>query len=265
MLSDPVVDDTHTDTDTHGDPHDTDTHVDDSHGHDDHDGGHHNPVIEVVCLIFIALLLGQLVKQCSARVSLPYTTLITIIGLIVGMFHTSFGQLDIPIQAWCDMDPHLIMFLFLPPLIFESAFNTDWHMFRYEFYKILILAGPALIVATILTAVVMRYILGWDDSRDVGWASALMIGAILSATDPVAVVALLKELGASKRLSTLIEGESLMNDGTAMVVFLVLFDLVEGKELKGGEVVERFFQLALGGMAWGIAAGIILHLILARL
>lgn len=68
-----------------------------------------------------------------------------------------------------------------------------------------------------------------------------MIGAILSATDPVAVVALLKELGASKRLSTLIEGESLMNDGTAMVVFLVLFDMVKEVPLTAGDIVGRFF------------------------
>jgi hypothetical protein len=81
----------------------------------------------------------------------------------------------------------------------------------------------------------------------------------------VAVVALLKELGASKRLSTLIEGESLMNDGTAMVVFLVLIDLVKGDPLEGGPIVERFFQLALGGIAWGIAGGIILHMFVARL
>jgi NhaP-type Na+/H+ or K+/H+ antiporter len=137
------------------------------------------------------------------------------------------GELDAPIVAWTSMNPHLIMLIFLPPLIFESAFNTDAHLFYYEIWKILALAGPAVIASTYLTAVVMYYILGYND-HGFTFTAALMLGAILSATDSVAVVALLKELGASKRLSTLIEGESLMNDGTAMVVFLVLFDMVEG-------------------------------------
>lgn len=162
MLSDTVVD-----PNAHDDSHADTSHDDDSQ--DAHGDGHHTAVLEVVCLIFICLLMGQLLKQCASKINLPFTTIITVVGLVVGMYHTEFGKLDVPIQAWCDMDPHLIMFLFLPPLIFESAFNTDWHMFRYELYKILILAGPALIVATALTAVVMRYILGWGDSRGINW------------------------------------------------------------------------------------------------
>ena len=92
-----------------------------------------------------------------------------------------------------------------------------------------------------------------------------MFGSIVSATDPVAVVALLKELGASRRLATLIEGESLLNDGTAMVVFLVLFDIVEGKELEVGEVIGRFFRLAFGGILLGILGGAVCSFFLARI
>ena len=74
----------------------------------------------------------------------------------------------------------------------------------------------------------------FHDDRGFSWDAAVLAGAILSATDPVAVVALLKELGASPKLATLIEGESLLNDGTAMVVFLVVLELVEGEHLTGG-------------------------------
>lgn len=88
------------------------------------------------------------------------------------------------------------------------------------------MAGPMLLIATFLSAVMMQYILGYDG--EFTWNSALMYGSIISATDPVAVVCLLKELGASRRLATLIEGESLLNDGTAMVVFLVFFGIAEG-------------------------------------
>jgi len=81
-------------------------------------------------------------------------------------------------------------------------------------------------MSTILSALVMRFILGYDGAFS--FEAAILFGAIISATDPVAVVALLKELGASRKLATLIEGESLFNDGTAYVVFLVLLKLVEG-------------------------------------
>ena len=92
-----------------------------------------------------------------------------------------------------------------------------------------------------------------------------MYGSIISATDPVAVVALLKELGASKRLSTMIEGESLLNDGTAMVVFLVLLRMVEGEEVGPADVIKQFCQLSFGGVALGIVGGMITSKILSKI
>lgn len=93
----------------------------------------------------------------------------------------------------------------------------------------------------------------------------MLFGSIISATDPVAVVALLKELGASKRLSTMIEGESLLNDGTAMVVFLVILEFAHGNELSAGDIIGMFARLSLGGTILGIVAGIILSLMLKRI
>jgi len=121
----------------------------------------------------------------------------------------------------------MLLLLFLPALIFESAFSCDWHIFKVEAGQVLIMAGPMLLISTYLSALMMRYVLGYDG--EFTWEAALLYGSIISATDPVAVVCLLKELGASKRLATMIEGESLLNDGTAMVVFLVLIEIVEGK------------------------------------
>jgi len=79
-----------------------------------------------------------------------------------------------------------------------------------------------LLVGTVLSALMMRYIFEYNDAKGFTWNDALMYGSIISATDPVAVVALLNTLGASKRITTMIEGESLLNDGTAMVVFLIM-------------------------------------------
>ena len=136
------------------------------------------------------------------------------------------GRIGKAIIAYSDFNPHLLLLIFLPALIFESAFNSDWHIFKVELGQILIMAGPMLIGSTFLSALMMTYVFGY--TGDFTWEASLMYGSIISATDPVAVVALLKELGASKRLATMIEGESLLNDGTAMVIFLVLLDLVEG-------------------------------------
>ena len=88
------------------------------------------------------------------------------------------------------------------------------------------MAGPILIVCITLTACVMYWILDYKDT--LSFTACLLFGSIVSATDPIAVVALLKEVGASKKLNTLIEGESLLNDGTAMVFFLIFIKIVEG-------------------------------------
>jgi len=95
-----------------------------------------------------------------------------------------------------------------------------------------------LIFATFATAATMFYALFFNsEENNFTFTECLLFGSIISATDPVAVVALLKELGVSKRISTLIEGESLLNDGTALVLFLVLEKFVEGEEMSAGEVL----------------------------
>ena len=121
-----------------------------------------------------------------------------------------------------DPSPELVFLIFLPALIFESAFNSDWYVFKRQFVKILLMAGPMLIFSTFVTAAVMFFVLRFETENEFSFLACSLFGVIISATDPVAVVALLKELGVSKQLSTLIEGESLLNDGTALVLFLVL-------------------------------------------
>jgi len=114
-----------------------------------------------------------------------------------------------------DIDPHVLLVVFLPALLFESAcFGVDFGIFKKQAVQICLLAFPAMICSSIITGLlIMATIPQWN--LWVCW----LIGIILSATDPVAVVALLKELGASKALGTIIEGESLLNDGSAIVLF----------------------------------------------
>jgi len=125
------------------------------------------------------------------------------------------------------------------------------------------MAGPIVLGSTFLSGLTMRYILGYNGVFT--WEASLLFGSIISATDPVAVVALLKELGASKKLATMIEGESLFNDGTAMVVFLVLLEIVEGEDLSFTDMVIKFVRLSFGGPALGLVFGIIVSMILKRI
>mmetsp|Transcript_41660 Transcript_41660/g.103526 ORF Transcript_41660/g.103526 Transcript_41660/m.103526 type:complete len:1049 (+) Transcript_41660:99-3245(+) len=115
-----------------------------------------------------------------------------------------------------DIDPHQLLVIFLPALLFESAcFGIDMGIFKKQVIQITALAFPAMIVASAVTGLLV-----WASFDNWSFWVCWLIGIILSATDPVAVVALLRELGASKALGTLIEGESLLNDGSAYVLFV---------------------------------------------
>lgn len=109
----------------------------------------------------------------------------------------------------------------------------------------------------------MRWVLLYDG--DFTFEAALLFGALISATDPVAVVSVLKELGASRTLTTLIEGESLVNDGTAYVMFSVVLDLVKGDKFNIVTVGVEFVRLSIGGPALGILFGIVITIWLSRI
>ena len=121
-----------------------------------------------------------------------------------------------------DMDPHLLLVVFLPPLLFESAYAMDVAVFNKQVYQILSLAIPGVVAASLMTAAIIKLIYqSWD------FWHCWLLGTILSATDPVAVVALLKEVGAAKTLGTIIEGESLLNDGSSIVFFTFIMSAVK--------------------------------------
>lgn len=171
--------------------------------------------------------------------------------------------------AWTEVNPHLLLFVFLPILIFESALHCEWHIFKRQLKSILALAIPGVIISTALSACILKMLHSEDEHWD--WTAALTCGAILAATDPVAVVALMKELGVSERLGTLMEGESLLNDGTAIVVFgvfyarmLETYQVCHAKALDGSEMVVLFFRLGLGGVVLGGLMGWLLQKSLSR-
>eukprot|EP01135_Chromosphaera_perkinsii_P012182 Nk52_evm1s2612 gene=Nk52_evmTU1s2612 len=218
-------------------------HAEDSHGETPY----------IILFIFATLGCGAATRHMLGHTGLPYTVLMMLFGIGFGFIAKHSKDVE-RYTSMTNMDPNLILIVFLPGLIFESAMAMDLHIFLKTAKQILIFAGPGLLIATSLTAVVARYCFDYDWD----WNTSLLFGAIVSATDPVAVVALLNDLGVSKRLSTVIEGESLLNDGTAIVLFTVLLDAVkEGTIKPAGEVTLTFIRMAVGGPIFGGVVGLL--------
>eukprot|EP01060_Flectonema_neradi_P021414 TRINITY_DN2901_c0_g1_i2.p1 TRINITY_DN2901_c0_g1~~TRINITY_DN2901_c0_g1_i2.p1 ORF type:complete len:1343 (+),score=274.12 TRINITY_DN2901_c0_g1_i2:28-4056(+) len=222
---------------------------------DHHD---HDTVPYIIITIFASFAIGSFIRHMlsSFELRIPYTVILFIVGLGWGELSTvtELGlEQSVKIS---EMNPHLIFHIFLPVLIFESAFAMEIPVFKKVVSHCVTLAGPGLMVASALTAVTAKYLFTqypWS------WEACALFGTILSATDPVAVVALLKDLGASPIISTLIEGESLFNDGTAIVFFSVFEEAVEdGGFHKGiGTVLLQFLVVAFGGPLFGLIIGMI--------
>jgi len=216
-----------------------------------HDGHHNNHAYNALLFLFVMLAIGAFCRTVLAGTKVPYTVALMLIGLAIGgvSYACDLGYLSNSIDQWQSIDPHLLLFAFLPGLIFESAFSLEWHTLRKCISQVTLLATVGVVIGQVLIGafVVLVFPYGWS------WQFGLMVGATLCVTDPVAVVALLKELGASKRLSTVIEGESLFNDGTGIVLFTLFVEIAKGTSYTAGEIVLFFLQVPLGGVAVGIA------------
>jgi len=224
----------------------------------------HSTGILLLLFVCLAFVIGAVVRHSLKRTAIPYSVVLLLLGLLIGSISRYFltSNDDHPIaqmmQMIVNIDPHLILYLFLPALVFESAFAMDTHLFKRMFMQICLLAIPGLIVSTIITAAFSLWMFPWQWS----WPIALMFGALVSATDPVAVVALLKEQSSRKRMETLIEGESLLNDGTAIVLFTLFYGLaIVANDQTGAQsfsiipVIGQFVWVVLLGVTIGAVIG----------
>ncbi|MBN1485020.1 MAG: Na+/H+ antiporter [Chloroflexia bacterium] len=190
-------------------------------------------------LIVLLILVTTLVAIIVRRIRLPYTLSLVVVGLAISIL----GPLEIHIT------PELILSIFVPPLIFEAAFHLDFRLLRANLFPILMLAVPGVLLAMLL--------IGGGVALGTGLplTSALVFGALIAATDPVAVVALFRAMGVPQRLAVALEGESLFNDGTAIVLFqIALVAALSGTFDPLGGVLD-FFRIALGGVATGALLG----------
>jgi len=180
----------------------------------------------------------------------------------VSTLPSSLGLLATSLDTWANIDPNFLLYFFIPALVYASAHVVDVHIFRESFINVLSLAIPGVLLATYL--MYFFFFNTYHDNDRYGWSfeACMTFGAILSATDPVAVVALLDDLGAPHKLSIAIEGESLLNDGTALVLYKLFSEALLGNENNLGDQFVFFIRLALGGFGTGVIFGAITVLML---
>ncbi len=209
-----------------------------------------------VLAIFTMLGISSLAIFWAKRVRLPHTVFLVVMGLILGAL-AHFATFDFFNEF--RLTPELLFYLLLPTLIFESAYNINARRIIEDAPVIMILSVLGLIVSTLVIGVALYYLLilfGFT----VPFIYTLLFGALISATDPVAVLALFKEYGAPRRLSLIFEGESLFNDATAVALFLVLLEVAQfgfHGFTTVSEGVISFISMMVGGVIFGVIIGAI--------
>lgn len=214
------------------------------------------------------LIIGAILKSLLKHSRLPYTVGLFAIGIILGVMNRtgvfqSLPELHDAVSSVANINPDLILYLFLPILIFDAAYELNLHIFKKTLANATLLAAPGLIICMLLTGALMMgvatFIPGFESWT---WAFALMFGALISATDPVAVVALLHELKTSKRFSTLVDAESLLNDGTGIVCFMLFFGAyAAGEATHASPVITLIREVGLSTLLGFLLARIVIWFI----
>ncbi len=193
----------------------------------------HHEIITLLTLLMIATSVAMLVRY----INLPYTVMLVLGGLLLGVLHY---------LPEVQMSPEVVMTIFLPILLFEAAINIEYSHLKADLKPILTFAVPGVLISLGVTGALMHYVGGFP------WSIALLFGSLIVATDPVSVLAIFKKLGVPPRLTALVEGESLFNDGTAIVAFQIVLAMVVTGSFSVMASVQQFLFVCFGGLAVGL-------------
>src|SRR5258708_30244205 len=199
----------------------------------------------LVWLLIAAAIIALLAK----RLRIPYTVSVVLGGLLLGVIHIPMLS---PLQPGNRPDwltPDVILIVFLPALVFEGSVKLDLRELLRNSVPLLLLANVGVLVAALVTG----YIMHWSIGLPV--LVALLFGSIISATDPISVLAIFKDLNVNKRLSLIMAAESLLNDGTAVDLFGSLVVAVVAEQLSVPQGVGHYFLAVAGGAVLGSALG----------
>ena len=215
---------------------------------------HTSTVIDLVTSVTLLLLVAAAVLALSKKLRLPFTVMLVVAG--IGLSEWARWSPDfLASLVEFRISPDVIMFVFLPTLIFESSLHLDARELRRNLIPVLTLAVPGLLISTAIIGSLVAFFTPID------FAAALVLGAILSATDPVAVISLFKQLGAPRRLTILVEGESLFNDATAIVASQILLAIAVAGYVSTQTIISGiadFGFVFFGGaiVGWILAVGV---------
>ena len=211
----------------------------------------------VTLAIATLLAIAALLAVVTRRLRIPLTLILVAVGFAAGALARG-GDVDLPIEG--ETFHEVLLFVFLPALVFEAALTLPARVFARNLVPILTLAIVALLISAVLVGLLVHFGLG------VSLTAALLFGALISATDPVAVTATFRELGVPNRLLVLVEGESLLNDGIAIVLFDILLLAALGTADVGVAAgIADFAYVFVGGAALGAVLGLGVAEIAARL
>ncbi|TMD99439.1 MAG: hypothetical protein E6I80_28040, partial [Chloroflexi bacterium] len=205
-------------------------------------------LVDQVRFLILLLIVTLIVALLSRRLRMPYTLLLVIVGFVVGL---------LPFLPNQHIDPNLVLYIFIPALLFEGAWNAEINRLEADWLPIVLLAIPGLVLSLLAVAAALSWGIGLP------WLLALLVGAIVSPTDPVAVIALFQQLGVPDRLRTLVEGESIFNDGTGgaayELVLAVLLPTLGLAEVSGNPSFLNTPALGIAGeVLWLIFGGLLL-------
>jgi CPA1 family monovalent cation:H+ antiporter len=211
----------------------------------------------VMVMLVVAAVVGIVVK----RIRLPYTVALAVIGLLLALVPGLF-----PAIGEIHLTHDFIFFVLLPPLLFHGSLHMDLSMLHRNVRRIAVLALPGVIFSTVVVGLLVSAAWGiWNEEN--GKLVGLLFGAMVAATDPVSVLAIFKECKVPERLRYIVEGESLFNDGTAVVIFSLILGFLTGstQEFHFFEIVGRFLFVCTGGIGIGVVLGYIVYRVLNRL
>jgi len=218
-------------------------------------------ITDLVTGIVLLLLIAAVTTMFSKKVDkLPLTVLLVFVGIAISHFGHDTPGLSLLSQF--QLTPELVLFVFIPTLIFESAFNLNARQLSNNLWPILTLAIPGLLISTCIIGFIFSVFTEFD------LMVGLLLGAILSATDPVAVIAIFKQLGVPERLTILVEGESLFNDATSLVLATILIGLLTAGEFSSDVLVSgtgEFLLVFAGGVIVGWVLALITGNMLGRI
>jgi CPA1 family monovalent cation:H+ antiporter len=201
--------------------------------------------VTIGLLLFVACLVAIVTR----RIGFPYS-----IGLVIAGIGLSVAGY----RSGVELTAELIFTLFLPPLVFEAALHLEWKQFRREAPLVLNLAFVGTFLSAAVVAGGMHWLIGW------GWQAALLFGSLIAATDPVSVIAMMKEQRPEQRLRFIMEAESLMNDGAAAVLFALCVAAIDGAAATPSAMALSLLLNVFGGILCGLVIAGILLLVAGR-